>query len=41
MPDMTLLGWAHTIIAIVALLAGFYTLAMYKVIKLEHRSGQL
>ncbi|MFT6277006.1 MAG: putative membrane protein [Halioglobus sp.] len=41
MPDMTLLGWAHTIIAILALVAGFYTLAMYKVIKPENRSGQL
>ena len=41
MPDMTLLGWAHTIIAILALVAGFYTLAMYKVIKPKNRSGQL
>ena len=41
MPDMTLLGWVHTIIAIMALIAGFYTLAMYKVIKLENKSGQI
>jgi uncharacterized membrane protein len=41
MPEITLLGWFHTIIAIVALLAGFYTLAVYRVIALEHKSGQL
>jgi uncharacterized membrane protein len=41
MPDMTLLGWVHTIIAIMALIAGFYTLAIYKVIKLENKSGQI
>jgi uncharacterized membrane protein len=41
MPDITLLGWIHTIIAIIALLAGFYTLAIYKVITLEHKTGQV
>lgn len=41
MPEITLLGWIHTVIAIIALIAGFYTLAVYKVIKPEHRSGQL
>ena len=41
MPDMTLLGWVHTIIAIMALIAGFYTLAIYKVITLENKSGQI
>ncbi|MEH6548160.1 MAG: hypothetical protein V7701_17120, partial [Sneathiella sp.] len=41
MPEMTLLGWAHTIIAIMALLAGFYTLAIYKVIKIENTSGRV
>ena len=41
MPEITLLGWIHTIIAIVALLAGFYTLATYKVIKPEQRTGQV
>jgi uncharacterized membrane protein len=40
-PDITLLGWFHTIIAIMALLAGFYTLAVYKVITLEHKTGQV
>ncbi len=41
MPEMTLLGWIHTIIAIVALIAGFYTLARHKVITLGHKSGQI
>ncbi|WP_373077645.1 hypothetical protein [Zhongshania sp.] len=41
MPEITLLGWIHTIIAIVALLAGFYTLAIHKVITPEHKTGQL
>ena len=41
MPEITLLGWIHTIIAIVALLAGFYTLAVYKVITPEQKTGQI
>ena len=41
MPEITLLGWFHTVIAIIALLAGFYTLAVHKVITLEHKTGQL
>jgi uncharacterized membrane protein len=41
MPEMTILGWFHTIIAIVALVAGFYTLAIYKIITLQHKSGQI
>ncbi|MFT4613968.1 MAG: putative membrane protein [Bacteroidia bacterium] len=41
MPDITLLGWIHTIIAIVALVAGFYTLVVYKVITPEQRTGQV
>ncbi|MBT8139123.1 MAG: hypothetical protein KJP25_05105 [Gammaproteobacteria bacterium] len=41
MPEITLLGWIHTIIAIVALIAGFYTLAIYKVITPTQKSGQL
>ncbi|MFT6269011.1 MAG: putative membrane protein [Alphaproteobacteria bacterium] len=39
MPEMTILGWFHTIIAIVALIAGFYTLAIYKIITLAHKTG--
>jgi len=41
MPEITLLGWIHTIIAIIALIAGFYTLAVYKVITTEQKTGQL
>ena len=41
MPEMTLLGWIHTIIAIIALIAGFYILAIYKVITLERKAGQI
>ena len=41
MPEMTLLGWIHTIIAIIALIAGFYTLVIYKVITPEQKTGQL
>ena len=38
---MILLGWIHTFIAIVALVAGFYTLVVYKVIKPEQKTGQV
>ncbi len=41
MPEITVLGWIHTIIAIVALVAGFYTLAVYKVITPAQKTGQL
>ncbi len=41
MPDITFLGWIHTIIAIIALITGFYTLAIYKVITPEQKTGQL
>ncbi len=41
MPEITLLGWIHTIIAFIALITGFYTLAVYKVITPEQKTGQL
>ena len=41
MPEMTLLGWFHTILGIVAVLSGFYTLYKYKVISAEESSGRL
>ncbi len=41
MPEMTLLGWIHTIIAIIALIAGFYALAIYKVITPKQKTGQI
>ncbi|MCX2980678.1 hypothetical protein EYC98_07280 [Halieaceae bacterium IMCC14734] len=41
MPEMILLGWIHTIIAIAALIAGYYTLAVYKVIKPDQLTGRV
>ncbi len=41
MPEITLLGWIHTLIAIIALIAGFYSLAVYKVITPAQKTGQL
>lgn len=41
MPEISLLGWIHTGIAIIALVAGFYTLARYKFILLEHSTGKI
>jgi uncharacterized membrane protein len=41
MPEITLLGWIHTIIAIGALITGFYTLVIYKVITPAQRTGQV
>jgi len=40
-PEITLLGWFHTIIAIIALFSGFYTLAAHKVISLQNKTGQV
>ena len=41
MPEITLLGWIHTGIAIIALIAGFYTLAACKVIKPDQLTGKV
>ena len=41
MPDMTLLGWFHTLLGVVALVTAFYTLYKYKVISLTNLSGKL
>jgi uncharacterized membrane protein len=41
MPEMILLGWIHTIIAIIALIAGYYTLAVHKVIEPEQTTGKV
>lgn len=41
MPEMTLLGWVHTAIAILALISGFYTLVVNKVLTLQSMSSQL
>ena len=41
MPEMIPLGWFHTIMGIVALASGAVTLAKFKEISLEQRSGQI
>ncbi len=41
MPEIILIGWIHTIIAIIALIAGYYSLAVFKVITPAQRSGQI
>ncbi len=41
MPEMIPLGWFHTIMGIIALVSGVVTLAKYKEISLQRRSGQL
>jgi uncharacterized membrane protein len=41
MPEMTPLGWFHTILAIIALCAGFYSLVVHKLITTRHRTGQI
>jgi len=41
MPEITPLGWFHTIIGMTALISGFYTLAKRKEITLQFRAGQI
>lgn len=41
MPEITVLGWFHTIIGITALVSGVYSIAVYKVIRFEHASSKL
>ena len=41
MPEITLFGWFHTLVAIAALLAGFYAIARYKVIGWDQLSGKI
>ena len=41
MPDMTLLGWFHTVLGVFALISAFYTLIKYKIISLVQLSGKL
>ena len=41
MPEMTLLGWFHTIIGVGAVLSGLYTIFKYKMISLEEFIGRL
>ena len=41
MAEMTVLGWFHTILGILAVLSGFYTLYKYKIITTKESSGKL
>jgi len=41
MPEMIPLGWFHTIMGVVALTSGAITLAKFKEISLQRRSGQI
>ena len=41
MPEMIPLGWFHTIMGIIALTSGAVTLAKFKEISLQQRSGQI
>lgn len=41
MPEITILGWAHTVIGIAALLVGVYTLAKFKVITAQQAAGRI
>ena len=41
MPEMIPLGWFHTLMGAVALVSGGFTLAKYKEILLQKRSGQV
>ncbi|MBT8100453.1 MAG: hypothetical protein KJO82_11915 [Gammaproteobacteria bacterium] len=41
MPEIIPLGWFHTVMGVVALLSGGYTLARFREISLRTRSGQV
>jgi uncharacterized membrane protein len=41
MPEMIPLGWFHTAMGVIALVSGGYTLAKFKEITLQTRSGQI
>lgn len=41
MPEMIPLGWFHTVMGIIALISGGFTLARFKEISLRTRSGQI
>lgn len=41
MADMTLLGWFHTILGVLALIIAFYVLIKHKIISLAQFSGKL
>ena len=41
MPEITWFGWLHTIIAIIGILSGIYSLVKYKLIAPTHQSGKI
>ena len=41
MPEMIPLGWFHTVMGVIALASGAYTLYRFKEISLQNRSGQV
>lgn len=41
MPEMIPLGWFHTVLGVIALVSGVYTLAKFKELTLQTRSGQI
>lgn len=41
MPEITALGWFHTFTGIIALASAIYTVARFKVIRTDTRSGQI
>lgn len=40
MPEITLFGWFHTVIGLLALLTGVYSLARFKVIQFQQLAGK-
>ena len=40
MPEITLFGWFHTVVGILALLTGLYALARFKVIQITQLAGR-
>ena len=41
MPEMTMLGWFHTVLGVGAVLSGFYAIYKYRVISMKVSSGRL
>ena len=41
MPEISMLGWFHTILGVIALLSGFYTLAKFKTILWQNISAKI
>lgn len=40
MPEITAFGWFHTVVGVLALVSGFYTLVRYKVIRFSQPTGR-